>query len=586
MADLCMQCGSTLGESEAFCTKCGAQRNQSAPVEKQRCANCGSELKPSLKFCEACGTRVEQKTAAQAGWVPADQHAGQAAASATAPPFQPVPGSTAPGGGSYGGGVPAMGSVPGQPPRKMSALAKILIAGGTLVVLVVAGIIGTGVYVGYRIKKKAENIHQAYKKAIAEASSESGSKGQSGDDPDLGKLFGALSKGSDGKSGDAPDFGKMLQALSDGKSGDSPDIAKMLGTLGRSLHDKNHGNVERRPAGTCAPADESAVGSYVRNAASASIPLVPGLALTDIWTPRANQPDIEVLTTVNTVDGNSIQVTGKALAGNGAGSPRNLCAADLVNGREYEAQFGPSTPTTIRGATMFTLSRAVFSDLKAGRPAALTFYEAFNDAEGGYDLNSLGKGTIARVEASDVPYSIIVNGERRDLPSIHATGNLGDRTFDLSVLDDIANPLVLNLKVHNSPFHITYVKITFPEKKEVEQQLAKTGHADIYGIYFDFDKATPRAESAPVLKEIAQALKDNPKWKLEIAGHTDNVGGNTYNLNLSDQRAQGVMHSLITEYGIDADRLSAKGFGQTQPKATNDTAEGRALNRRVELVRD
>ena len=154
------------------------------------------------------------------------------------------------------------------------------------------------------------------------------------------------------------------------------------------------------------------------------------------------------------------------------------------------------------------------------------------------------------------------------------------------MLDDVANPLVLNFKVPNSPFHITYVKITFPKKKEVEQQLAQTGRAEIYGIYFDLNNATPRPESAPVLKEIAQALKENPSWKLEVRGHTDNVGGAAYNLNLSDERAQGVMHSLVTQYGIAADRLVAKGFGETQPKTTNNTIEGRALNRRVELVRD
>jgi outer membrane protein OmpA-like peptidoglycan-associated protein len=158
--------------------------------------------------------------------------------------------------------------------------------------------------------------------------------------------------------------------------------------------------------------------------------------------------------------------------------------------------------------------------------------------------------------------------------------------LELWVLDDIDNPLVLNMKDDKSSFHVTYVKITFPEKKEVEQQLAQTGHADIYGIYFDFDKATPRPESAPVLKEIAQALNDNPNWKLQIEGHTDNVGGDSYNLNLSDERAQGVMQSLVAQYGITAGRLSSKGFGATQPKATNDTPEGRALNRRVELVRD
>jgi outer membrane protein OmpA-like peptidoglycan-associated protein len=277
---------------------------------------------------------------------------------------------------------------------------------------------------------------------------------------------------------------------------------------------------------------------------------------------------------------------GKRLVGNAAPSVRNLCTADLFNAREYETQFGTSTPNTIPGATMFTVSRAVFSDLKAGRQAGLTFYDAYNDSSGGYDLRSVSKGTLSRVETSDVPYSIIVNGEKKDLSTLHVKGTLGSQTFELWVLDDVANPLVLNLKVLNQPFHLTYVKVTFPEKKEVEQQLAQTGRAEIYGIYFDFDKGTPRPESAPVLKEIVQALKDNPSWKLEIEGYTDNVGGDAYNLSLSDRRAQGVMESLVSQYGITADRLTAKGFGATQPKAPNDTVEGRALNRRVELVRD
>ena len=364
---------------------------------------------------------------------------------------------------------------------------------------------GAGIYIGYRIKKKAEQVEQSYKKADRR------------DDllkPAVrvnleairtwGNSLGELSKVSQGESGTAPDLGKILQALDQGKAGSSPDLAKILGALGHSLQEETQGNVERRPAATCPPANQTAFAAYVR-AASASIPLEPGLALTDVWTPRADQPDIEVLTTVNNIAGNSIQVIGKGLVGNGAGSVRNLCTVDLLNAHEYETQFGSTTPNTIPGATMFTMSRAVFSDLKAGHPATLTFYEAANNAKGGYDMQSLGKGTLSRVETSDVPYSIIVNGERKDLPTLHAKGALGNQTFELWVLDDVANPLVLNLKVLNSPFHITYVKITFPEKKEVEEQLAQTGRAEIYGIYFDFNKATPRPESAPVLKEIAQS---------------------------------------------------------------------------------
>jgi OmpA-OmpF porin, OOP family len=88
-----------------------------------------------------------------------------------------------------------------------------------------------------------------------------------------------------------------------------------------------------------------------------------------------------------------------------------------------------------------------------------------------------------------------------------------------------------------------------------------------------------------VLGEISQALKDNPAWKIKIDGHTDNVGGDAYNLRLSQRRAEAVKQALITQYGISPDRMTPEGFGASRPKAPNTTVEGRALNRRVELVR-
>jgi len=595
MAGSCNQCGAALGEHEVFCTRCGARRSQAeAPVvEKHFCGKCGAELKPDLRFCEACGNRVEPAAPPDAGSAAANQPSGQDGTVAAASGFQPVPlpnmGSGAAGSAATSSFTPAvavMPSAPIQPQKNKHTVAKILISVMVVFFLIVGGVVGAGIYIGYRIKKKAEQLEQSYKKALAQATTGASGQGQPGSSPDLGKLLGALSQAGQGQSGSGQDLGKILQALGQGQSGSSPDLAKLLASLGHSLQGAAGTDVEKRPARTCPPANQKALVSYLKDTSSASIPLEVGLTLTDVWTPRADQPDVEILTTVNSIAGNSIQVMGKRLVGNTAPSVRNLCTADLLNAREYEAAFGTSTPNTIPGATMFTMSRAVFSDIKAGRPATLTFYEANNDPAGGYDLSSFGKGTLSRVETSDVPYSIIVNGEKKDLPTLHVKGTLGTQTFELWVLDDIANPLVLNLKVLNSPFHVTYVKITFPEKKEVEQQLAQTGRAEIYGIYFDFDKGTPRPESAPVLKEIAQALKDNPNWKLQIEGYTDNVGGDAYNLNLSDQRAQGVMASLVSGYGIASDRLTAKGFGATQPKTTNDTPEGRALNRRVELVRD
>jgi outer membrane protein OmpA-like peptidoglycan-associated protein len=88
-----------------------------------------------------------------------------------------------------------------------------------------------------------------------------------------------------------------------------------------------------------------------------------------------------------------------------------------------------------------------------------------------------------------------------------------------------------------------------------------------------------------VLKEIAQAMTDNPDWKLTVEGHTDNIGGNPYNLELSERRAAAVKQTLVSQYNIGADRLLTGGFGASRPIATNDTLEGRARNRRVELVR-
>ena len=107
----------------------------------------------------------------------------------------------------------------------------------------------------------------------------------------------------------------------------------------------------------------------------------------------------------------------------------------------------------------------------------------------------------------------------------------------------------------------------------------------MYGIYFDFASDTIRPESEPVLKEIADALAKNPAWKLRVEGHTDNVGGQAYNTELSNRRAAAVKQALAERYHVSADRLTTAGFGASRPKEPNDTLEGRARNRRVELVR-
>lgn len=101
-------------------------------------------------------------------------------------------------------------------------------------------------------------------------------------------------------------------------------------------------------------------------------------------------------------------------------------------------------------------------------------------------------------------------------------------------------------------------------------------------IFFDFDKATIRSESANEISRLIKLLKDNPKIKIELSSHTDNIGSDDYNLKLSDNRSKSVVDYMISK-GIPSTRLIAKGYGETKPIETNDTEEGRQNNRRTEF---
>jgi outer membrane protein OmpA-like peptidoglycan-associated protein len=115
-------------------------------------------------------------------------------------------------------------------------------------------------------------------------------------------------------------------------------------------------------------------------------------------------------------------------------------------------------------------------------------------------------------------------------------------------------------------------------------EIAKQGHVALYGIYFDTDKAEIKSASRETLAEMATFLSGNPTIKIYIVGHTDNVGTVAYNMQLSQRRAEAVVKALVTRHGVDAERVIAKGVGPLAPVASNHGEEGRARNRRVELV--
>ena len=127
--------------------------------------------------------------------------------------------------------------------------------------------------------------------------------------------------------------------------------------------------------------------------------------------------------------------------------------------------------------------------------------------------------------------------------------------------------------------------VTFNGDVPLKKIPKKQRRIRLYGIHFDTASAKIQPRSEPVIKEIADLMKSDKTLRFQVEGHTDSDGGAAYNLALSQARAKSVVADLIHRYHIAASRLVPKGFGLTRPVASNDTAGGKALNRRVELLR-
>jgi outer membrane protein OmpA-like peptidoglycan-associated protein len=148
--------------------------------------------------------------------------------------------------------------------------------------------------------------------------------------------------------------------------------------------------------------------------------------------------------------------------------------------------------------------------------------------------------------------------------------------------ETFGHPIVLLDLVETAPMESKMVTV---DAGMMAKDIATSGHVALYGIYFDHDKSDVKPESAPTLAEIAKFLKAEPKLSLYVVGHTDNVGTYDYNMALSDRRAAAVVTELTSKHGIAAARLKPAGTGPLAPVAPNDTEDGRAKNRRVELVK-
>jgi outer membrane protein OmpA-like peptidoglycan-associated protein len=145
------------------------------------------------------------------------------------------------------------------------------------------------------------------------------------------------------------------------------------------------------------------------------------------------------------------------------------------------------------------------------------------------------------------------------------------------------NGLAISRMLKVVPQDIEFNLITVTGESMADE-IEKTGKVAVYGIYFDTDSAEIKTKSGDTMAEIARLLELKPELSLYVDGHTDSEGSDEYNNDLSGRRASAVVLALVEQHGIAKQRLEARGFGESQPVASNDTEEGRTWNRRVELV--
>jgi outer membrane protein OmpA-like peptidoglycan-associated protein len=204
---------------------------------------------------------------------------------------------------------------------------------------------------------------------------------------------------------------------------------------------------------------------------------------------------------------------------------------------------------------------------------------------GGHGIAVRWRGKLTRLGTENFP--LLVNGSRITVPALHARGDFSGRgqswSPDIWILQDPNHALILKVTDATSVFQT--VKINFIDVPSMEATLKGKCRVEVPGIYFGFNSAAIDPASDKTLDGLANIFAKHPDWNITIEGHTDNVGTDAANQKLSERRAESVRSRLTTRYHVAASHIIAAGFGARVPRETNATIEGRAHNRRVELVR-
>lgn len=230
------------------------------------------------------------------------------------------------------------------------------------------------------------------------------------------------------------------------------------------------------------------------------------------------------------------------------------CKVEDYGRYEFYAQKGAKIP--IEGK--FTFITYAFTGARGTEPSGLAVVRNYEAA-----IQKIGGTTVGIVPTWWVNGKLVKNGQETWMQVEKGNGKIWLRIVEKKAME----------------------QFIIADATALGNDLKATGHASVYGILFDTGKSEIKPESAKALEAVAGLLKGDPALKLHIVGHTDNVGEVQSNVRLSQARGEAVLQALVKDYGIAVNRLDAYGCGQYAPVATNETEEGRAKNRRVELVR-
>ena len=312
---------------------------------------------------------------------------------------------------------------------------------------------------------------------------------------------------------------------------------------------------------------------------------------------------------------------------------------DLAAAKRLRFFHDAKAPEAHPGYTMHALSRATYRRLREGMPDSVQIMYV-DETPGSAQLQSLGfsggrmtpvrwRGTLAPATPGTVPFPVLLNGHRVQLRSLHLRGDFTARQGrwqpQLWVLADSSYPLILkwigDFRATGNVLQTTRIDLPFELPADglaagdgvllvgreglgpqggvgagteagtagagaLERELTASCRVELPGIYFAFNSAHLDPASDRAIATLAGILGRHPDWTATLEGHTDSIGSAAANKSLSERRVEAVRLRLVEQHRVSPGRLRVAGYGAARPREPNRTIEGRARNRRVELVRD